>query len=1114
MSSINGNDTKSPTKNTKGKPRKMKTKNDSDQANLYKVSEKKSNMKKIHVSSDTRGNFGGNSVQSLTVSELVKSLDKSISAKNYPSIYERLNFGTAIKPYFDVDFHCDTKDQDKDQELLIFEQHLSALEMEFGISREDIECFNSSGYDHKKDKWKVSFHFIVNNGKSYSDGLELKELAERLTEENHLLPGFDTSIYKASGRCQKLRIPYCVKYGSDRVLKSCKDTPHEMLSWANFSKVSDKRRLLLFSSWLIQIPETEQAIKMAFNEAQKSRSKTKTKTKTKTQTSKTKANKTKANKTSKTSEENARFEEFKEALFGLKKERSDDRSLWRDTLFSVADYSKTFSDAFEDDFEGLAIDWSKQSDKFDEEEVLKIYNGALTRGEKNDDVKKDSVFHWLNIDNPTLSKALTAHNASKLKAKTRKNLIEAMNINEELTEEEEEEEEPEEEQRELIAKHQHIIETFQKACEALKHIEPDKARRLNNYAKGIKIVQQWIFDAKADKKRKKTKDSQKKKAIVGKLIDDCKEIMGAYEDLKKKQEREETEEETEEKAERFEAEADKYKEVNFEVLRDYKILLKLDRESNGKGIPASLVSRYIRDTIIIIENGGKSTILTKNKKLDENGAVQIWFQTVGTSEVIKTLAKKCMIQNPDFNPKMKEGKNNQRFYGKGNYISEWFTKMAEEDAIPNYNSREFLPYLKDKPKLYDTFNLFGGFPLQREIEKMEEQREDDEEGGQNDVLLCGGLFEKSKIYEHLRDKIHNRSEEDFQYTLNWIAHMIQKPAERPGTNIVIHSPQGGGKDLLGQFITILVGQYHALKYGNVRDWLQKHNIEQQGKLFMVLNEISDRGEAFKNHNEIKGKTDEKRQRFEPKGLEVFYLNNYARYIFFSNNLNALFIENSDRRYHMVKHSGEKCNDWDYFAPMWEEIKDKNFLLSAFAYFSKRDISGWKPSQLPSNDYRETQKMAGISSPYRFLTEALKGDFEFNPNYKKNLAFVKDEGLIGSVPALYDLFKEWSIESGEKKPMKRLSFKEKLEELGLVCKTYVLKKDGSHRTTIKGFRIQFDQFEKLMRKHTNNPNFKLFDEEDEEDEDEKRVILESEDSDSDSDDDPEILAPEEIPEEIL
>jgi hypothetical protein len=436
---------------------------------------------------------------------------------------------------------------------------------------------------------------------------------------------------------------------------------------------------------------------------------------------------------------------------------------------------------------------------------------------------------------------------------------------------------------------------------------------------------------------------------------------------------------------------------------------------------------------------------------------------------------------------MKEGRNNKRFFGKKNHLSEWFSKMLEEDAVPNYNNLDFVPFLGaggNSCKLYDTFNMFGGFPLDIALRQTPT------------ASVSVSKFENSKLFNHMKTEICNGNPQTFEYLLNWVSHMIQKPAERPGTNILLHSPQGGGKDLLGNFISLLVGQSHSIKIGNIKDFLNKHNTEQQGKLFIRLNEISDRGEAFKNHNLLKGKTDEREIRIEPKGIDPYYVSNFARYIFFTNNLNALYIENSDRRYCMIKHSGEKCNDWKYFGPIWKELEDKELLLSAFKYFANRFIDDWKPGELPESRYRTQQKMAGLSSPYRFLTETLNGEFDVSALYEKNLKFSLGKSLLGSVPALYNGFKEWATQSGEKKPMKKQSFKEKLEALGLQYKIYAFKSVSSltkkeKTTTIRGFRITNEDFENLMRKHTRDPNFKLTDSEAVEE------IIES-DSDSDSD----------------
>jgi hypothetical protein len=540
---------------------------------------------------------------------------------------------------------------------------------------------------------------------------------------------------------------------------------------------------------------------------------------------------------------------------------------------------------------------------------------------------------------------------------------------------------------------------------------------------------------------------------------------------------------------------DDNEEFEFECFRDYRKLIKLDRE-NDSGVPISLGKKWIKQCVCVIEQGGNNSMLiTKNKRLNDDNVFEFYYETASLGSVQKILSKACKFQNPTFNPKKPESKTNIRFIGKKYTLAEFFEMMFQEDEVPNYNSIDFKPWFKNETKLYDTFNLFSGFPLMSAISDYESN---------NNTKIDSDAFLNSKMFAHIRDELTNKDESVFAYLNKWIGRMIQYPDKRSGINILMYSEQGGGKDLCGHFIAKLVGEQHSLTFGKISDFLQKHNTEQQGKLFIRLNEISDRGDAFKNHNVLKNKTDEKKHRIEPKGLPAYYVTNHANFMFFSNNKQALFIENSDRRYCLIEASNAKCNDRKYFAPIWEELDNMDILMSAFHYYSTLDVENFIQEPIPNTKYRDNQKLSNLNSVYRFITELLDKTFTFDrtdSHYPDTYKVVKDDDskikeiIIGS-SALYALYRAWFNLNGES-GMRRQSFKSKLEDANIECCRQMKINGKNGRVCI----INLNDFQKFMRKHLRQPDYTiecLIDDNDDDD-------LECVDSDDENDDSTEVFS---------
>jgi hypothetical protein len=236
------------------------------------------------------------------------------------------------------------------------------------------------------------------------------------------------------------------------------------------------------------------------------------------------------------------------------------------------------------------------------------------------------------------------------------------------------------------------------------------------------------------------------------------------------------------------------------------------------------------------------------------------------------------------------------------------------------------------------------------------------------------------------------------------------------------------------------------------DFLNKFNKEQQGKLFIRLNEISSKGEGHKAHNILKGKIDERKLRVEPKGLEAYEISNYANYIGFSNHKDTMIIENSDRRFVCIAANNRMCNNRKYFAPIWAEIADKGAMMDAFDYFNNLDVETFIVEPLPNTQYKEEQKLNNLPSAYRFLIDAMT-----------------EKGADWQIAArdIYPKYQRWSEEAGERATMRK-TFVAKLKDIGYVSKN----KRGISGKQQKVFTIEIDEFEKTMCQHLKTDQFAI------------------------------------------
>lgn len=460
----------------------------------------------------------------------------------------------------------------------------------------------------------------------------------------------------------------------------------------------------------------------------------------------------------------------------------------------------------------------------------------------------------------------------------------------------------------------------------------------------------------------------------------------------------------------------------------------------NKQIKISDVIEYVNQTIFFINNGGNSYFLTKNKKIINpiTGEYNFTFNNVKIKAIKDAL-------NRNTNIKTKDDKKLTIYDIFNNYI-------IKENLINTYSSVTFFPYLDNEPKLDGAFNLFHGFKYNTYVQNETKYKFED------------GLF-----YKHIKNTLCNSNEQVFNYVINYIADLIQNPSEIPGVALLFMSEQGAGKDLFATFLSLLIGQEHYLSLNKPADLFERFNGSHKGKLLVKINEISDRGSMYKNHNLLKDIITRETVQIEPKGFEKIEYKHYARYIFFTNNENGLLVENSDRRYMMVKCDNSNCQKAEYFKPLFKLLHNEEHSKDAFDYFKNIDLSEFNIRNIPSTAFKNKIKLEQLTSSLLFIKELLRNyintgklymyESHYDSDDEKDDYKTTEEFKIKSTE-LYDLYKIYCSSTGENAHSSR-SFSKKIQDINLKSKTMRIDKKP-----VKGYNINVnvvrDSFKKYLR----------------------------------------------------
>ena len=212
----------------------------------------------------------------------------------------------------------------------------------------------------------------------------------------------------------------------------------------------------------------------------------------------------------------------------------------------------------------------------------------------------------------------------------------------------------------------------------------------------------------------------------------------------------------------------------------------------------------------------------------------------------------------------------------GDRIVKWWLESLDRRTV-NLDQMVFEPGT-EVPK--DCINLYRGMPIKPSdkgsCEKLIELLQ----------YLCG----EGDIGEQGETPVTD-------WVLKWLAYPMQHPGAKMQTAIVMHGPEGTGKNLFFGAIRDIYGEYGTLitqteLEDRFNGWLSR-------RLFLIANEVISRQELRHHVGRLKNMVTEPvlpiREMFTP----IRYESNHAQMVFLTNEQQALQIMPGDRRYMVI-----------------------------------------------------------------------------------------------------------------------------------------------------------------------------------------------------------------------
>lgn len=230
--------------------------------------------------------------------------------------------------------------------------------------------------------------------------------------------------------------------------------------------------------------------------------------------------------------------------------------------------------------------------------------------------------------------------------------------------------------------------------------------------------------------------------------------------------------------------------------------------------------------------------------------------------------------------------------------------------------------------------------------------------------------------------------------MQFFAHMLQKPDEKPSWAILMKSLEGTGKGtLMRPFLEILGACYIYL---NGEDQLiQRFNYCVANRLLMFIDEVQVNDP--KVYNKIKGIISEPTITMEPKGIDVFQVPNLARLVFTSNHERVLIAGQRERRFLVVTPDAQHIGDAEYFNRyyQWLENGGASCLLH---HLLNLDISDFNPHKAPVTQALIDEKLISMKDVQHWF-------YEYLDNARRNQPLP----VRLDCPELVQDYRNWSAE---------------------------------------------------------------------------------------------------------
>lgn len=252
--------------------------------------------------------------------------------------------------------------------------------------------------------------------------------------------------------------------------------------------------------------------------------------------------------------------------------------------------------------------------------------------------------------------------------------------------------------------------------------------------------------------------------------------------------------------------------------------------------------------------------------------------------------------------------------------------------------------------------------------------------------------ECGKFLDFVQNIICDGDEEVYEWILNSIAHLYQKPWETPEVCVILRGRQGVGKNFFVEAIGEIVSDYF-ITISNPKHLVGSFNRHLMDKLIVFADEAL-YGDERKYAGTLKNLVTQSHMAVEPKGVDVFMAKKYFRLFMASNEDFVVPADLDDRRMLVIDVSDARAKDHEYFAGLREEW-DGGGREAFYDLMLNRDISAFNHRNRPETSGLTEQKIESLVGAQRLVFEMLACGEAPLPVQQEGANFIATELLAAS-----------------------------------------------------------------------------------------------------------------------